>query len=72
MRSIDWPLVCETEYRVWVPDTFLPLLRQTIDGIGSPRAEQKNVATFPTRTAWLDGRLMISGGSTNGRDNEMV
>lgn len=30
---------------------------------GSPRAEQKKVATPPTLTLWLIGRLIISGGS---------
>lgn len=40
MRNIDCPLICVTEYRLCVPDTFLPFFRQTIDGMGSPRAAQ--------------------------------
>lgn len=46
-----------------LPDTFLPFLRQLMDGWGSPRAEQKNVETPPTRTPWLIGFFIISGGS---------
>lgn len=34
-----------------------------MDGIGSPRAAQKKLATPPTRTDWLIGRFVISGGS---------
>lgn len=64
IRSIDRPFIWFTEYRLCVPDTFLLFLRQTIDGIGSPLAAQKKLATPPTRTDWLIGRFVISGGST--------
>lgn len=50
IRSIDCPFIWFTEYRLCVPDTFLPFLRQTMDGMGSPRAAQKKLATPPTRT----------------------
>lgn len=70
MRNIDCPFICCTEYRLCVPDTFLPFFRHTIVGIGSPRAAQKKLATPPTRTDWLIGRFVISGGSINGMEKK--
>lgn len=47
------------------PEIFLPFFRHVIVGLGSPRTEQKKLATPPTRTPWFVGFFTISGGSVN-------